>query len=645
MAEVTQQFGNILLGGRSGTSQGQLRISETGLAWRKSGGGKTVEVPSKDIQSLLWTKVARGCQLSVRRQSGQTINFIGFRDKDLELLQESFDKDIEEQELAVSGRNWGDALIDGSTLVFKVNGKPAFRVPLNEVGQVAQGRDEVMLEFPVDDHAGGERDDALVEMGFYVPKDTEQYPGNEETPAAKVFYDRVMEHTEVVASGDAIASFEAVAVLAPRGRFEVEMYSTFMKLVGQSQDYVVQYDSIVRLFVLPKNPPHTLVVVSLDPPIRKGQTYYPHILCQFSAEEDTTVELDITEDLLAAKNEKCGGKLQKSMDGPSFDVFARTLRGLSSAKLTKPGAFRTADGVGYALRCSFKADDGYLYPLERAFFYVHKPPTLLVHDEIESVEFMRQGGGVLAASAKTFDLNIRLKNEQEYLFRGIQKSEWTNLFNFIHAKKLRVENLREAEMGPGGGGRAIDLDLGEDIDTGMAKMQAAGELEDSEEDADFQMGSGDEEDDGEASDDSGSASEGEEVAEPAAKKVKKRAAASPGAAPKPKKAKKMAPPDSEAQGKPKAKRKKKDKNAPKKGLSAFMFFSSGMREQVKAENPGIAFGEIGKVMGEKWKQVSPEERAKYEQMAANDKERYARDMEAYKEKQAAEGRNLGAESG
>jgi hypothetical protein len=57
-----------------------------------------------------------------------------------------------------------------------------------------------------------------------------------------------------------------------------------------------------------------------------------------------------------------------------------------------------------------QADDGYLYPLERAFFYVHKPPTLLVHDEIESIEFMRQGGGVLAASAKTFDLLIRMRN-------------------------------------------------------------------------------------------------------------------------------------------------------------------------------------------------------------------------------------------
>lgn len=40
----------------------------------------------------------------------------------------------------------------------------------------------------------------------------------------------------------------------------------------QSQDFKVRYASIQRIFILPKhNTPHTLVVISLDPPIRKGQ--------------------------------------------------------------------------------------------------------------------------------------------------------------------------------------------------------------------------------------------------------------------------------------------------------------------------------------------------------------------------------------
>ena len=39
---------------------------------------------------------------------------------------------------------------------------------------------------------------------------------------------------------------------------------------------------------------------------------------------------------------------------------------------------------------------------------MHKPPMLIGHEEIDGVEFARQGGGVLAASAKTFDLNLRV---------------------------------------------------------------------------------------------------------------------------------------------------------------------------------------------------------------------------------------------
>jgi hypothetical protein len=66
----------------------------------------------------------------------------------------------------------------------------------------------------------------------------------------------------------------------------------------------------VRLFLLPKpNSPHTLLVVSLDPPIRKGNTYYSHLLCQFNTDDEATIELDLTNEQLAARNEKVRGLL------------------------------------------------------------------------------------------------------------------------------------------------------------------------------------------------------------------------------------------------------------------------------------------------------------------------------------------------
>ena len=47
--------------------------------------------------------------------------------------------------------------------------------------------------------------------------------------------DMLLQYTDagVATSDDAVVLFEEVAVLAPRGRFQVEMHASFLKLVGQ----------------------------------------------------------------------------------------------------------------------------------------------------------------------------------------------------------------------------------------------------------------------------------------------------------------------------------------------------------------------------------------------------------------------------
>lgn len=47
--------------------------------------------------------------------------------------------------------------------------------------------------------------------------------------------DALLQYTDagVATSDDAVVMFEEVAVLAPRGRFQVEMHGSFLKLVGQ----------------------------------------------------------------------------------------------------------------------------------------------------------------------------------------------------------------------------------------------------------------------------------------------------------------------------------------------------------------------------------------------------------------------------
>ncbi|KAK3679356.1 Non-histone chromosomal protein 6 [Recurvomyces mirabilis] len=76
-------------------------------------------------------------------------------------------------------------------------------------------------------------------------------------------------------------------------------------------------------------------------------------------------------------------------------------------------------------------------------------------------------------------------------------------------------------------------------------------------------------------------------------------------------------------------KKKKDPNMPKRGLSAYMFFANDQREKVREENPGIKFGEVGKVLGERWKALNEKQKAPYDAKAAADKKRYEEEKAAY----------------
>ncbi|KAL8647232.1 MAG: hypothetical protein Q9210_005682 [Variospora velana] len=76
-------------------------------------------------------------------------------------------------------------------------------------------------------------------------------------------------------------------------------------------------------------------------------------------------------------------------------------------------------------------------------------------------------------------------------------------------------------------------------------------------------------------------------------------------------------------------KRKKDPNAPKRGLSAYMFFANDNRDSVREENQGITFGQVGKVLGEKWKALNAKQREPYEAKAKADKERYEREKVSY----------------
>lgn len=77
--------------------------------------------------------------------------------------------------------------------------------------------------------------------------------------------------------------------------------------------------------------------------------------------------------------------------------------------------------------------------------------------------------------------------------------------------------------------------------------------------------------------------------------------------------------------------KKKDPNAPKGRSSAYNYYSSAKRSDVKAANPDAQHAEIIKILSAQFKALSDEERAPWDAMAAADKERFDKETAIYNE--------------
>ena len=88
--------------------------------------------------------------------------------------------------------------------------------------------------------------------------------------------------------------------------------------------------------------------------------------------------------------------------------------------------------------------------------------------------------------------------------------------------------------------------------------------------------------------------------------------------------------DSDDGGRKKKKKKIKDPNAPKRNQSAFFLYSNATRAQVREAQPDLAFGQVAKAISVNFKALPEDERAYWDQKAAADKERYQRELAAYK---------------
>ena len=79
-------------------------------------------------------------------------------------------------------------------------------------------------------------------------------------------------------------------------------------------------------------------------------------------------------------------------------------------------------------------------------------------------------------------------------------------------------------------------------------------------------------------------------------------------------------------------KKKKDPNAPKQNMSAFLLYCIATRNDFRAANPNLVFGDVTKLLSANFKALTAEERAAWDDKAATDKARYHKEMAEYSSK-------------
>uniref|UniRef100_A0AAX7SPT3 FACT complex subunit SSRP1 n=1 Tax=Astatotilapia calliptera TaxID=8154 RepID=A0AAX7SPT3_ASTCA len=569
-------------------------LCKQNVVYKSSKTGKVDSIPASELNLAQWRRVCLGHGIKLGTSTGHVYKYDGFRDTDFEKISEFFKAnykvELTEKDMCVKGWNWGTAKFSGKF----------FRITALIMSEILMMISEVKINSQF-----------KISLLFNI---------NSESSEDEAFAQNVLSKADVIqATGDAVCIFKELQCLTPRGRYDIRIYPTFLHLHGKTFDYKIPYTTVLRLFLLPhKDQRQMFFVISLDPPIKQGQTRYHFLILLFSKEEDISLTLNMSEEDVERRFE---GKLSKFMSGSLYEMVSRVMKALVNRKITVPGNFQGHSGA-QCITCSYKASSGLLYPLERGFIYVHKPPVHLRFEEISCVNFARG-----TTTTRSFDFEIETKQGNQYTFSSIEREEYGKLFDFVNAKKLNIKNRGFKEGMKGKIDEYSDSD-DDQHDAYLERMKAEGKIREEGNDSDESDGESDEsfnpgeedEEIAEEYDSNASASEssegGEESEDESAKK---------------KKAKKAKVVKEKKERKPRKEKKQKDAGGPKRPMSAYMLWLNSSRERIKSDNPGISITEISKKAGEMWRQLSKDEKQEWEAKAGEAKKQYDKAKKEYKE--------------
>ena len=190
--------------------------------------------------------------------------------------------------------------------------------------------------------------------------------------------------------------------------------------------------------MVPKVDGHfSYLILRLKSPLTQGNTSYPFVIFKIKTENEIKVDLQIPED-----DEEIKKKLEdlsNPLEGKTVDVIATLFKVIVNKYLIIP-TNNFIFSKGPFIKCSYKANDGVLYFLEKSMLFAHKPVLDISHESIKEIDLARIHESGM--QQRSFDMTIKLKKES-YQFSGLDREEMDKLQEYIKAKKIKLNSVDE----------------------------------------------------------------------------------------------------------------------------------------------------------------------------------------------------------
>lgn len=367
------------------------------------------------------------------------------------------------RQLAVDGNVQGRLEVLDAYVEMKVGDKTRFEIPLSAISNAYERRGEGIIDIHESYYGTTE-----IRFGSLQPESN--------------VWQLIEQIKGATGRGDQmeVLAIEEVLCVLPRGKLKLMLTSASLHLIGKTYSHQIPFETMSRLFFLERNSEEgeedlVYLILELKTPIRQGQTRYYFVSILLPTEpvtitlgKNSVVEYD-DESFSAASHDELVGKLsggsKREVDAaPELEpeeaegaeagrekqqklaelglslqysdklanCLLQVLQQLAKLAAIQTGTFITSTG-NKSLKCSSKANEGYLYLLKNGFLFIPKI-AYIEYCDIRVVEFSRVN--LSTRTAKTFDVRIIMKDKKEHMFNGIQKVDFSAFENYLGAKQV-----------------------------------------------------------------------------------------------------------------------------------------------------------------------------------------------------------------